>query len=375
MGSLLEEHWGYVSDPVRLGAFERAIAAVVKPGDRVADLGCGTGVLAMMCLRAGAAHVYAVDSTRMLDVARESLARCGLADRVTFIRGRSQKVDLPERVDVALCDNVGWFGFDYGIVHLFADARRRFLKPGGTTIPRRIDLHVAGVESPRLRRLADRWQENEVPREYHWVRDSSVNTKHSVELTPAELIAVPVALGGIDLAEAQPDYFSWRATLRVDRDGVFHGLAGWFESELAPGVRMTNSPLEERINRPQVFLPTGEAVPVSAGEDVVATVMARPASNLLGWTVEFPASGKRFAHSTWQGMLFAPEDLVRANPQHVPVPSEEGIARGIVLGYCDGVRTVGEIEAAVLRDHPRLFPSEDETCRFIVDVLATQTRW
>jgi protein arginine N-methyltransferase 1 len=372
---LLEEHWGYVSDPVRLGLFERAIRAVIKPGDLVADLGCGSGVLTMMCLRAGAAHVYAVEMTRMLDVARETLARCGLADRVTFIRGRSQKLDLPERVDVAVCDNVGWFGFDYDIVHFFADARQRFLKPGGRTIPRRVDMRVAGVESARLRRLAERWQEIEVPSEYHWVRDSCVNTKHSVELTAAELIAAPVALGGIDLAAAQPDYFSWRVTLRADRDGTFHGLAGWFESELAPGVRMTNSPLEERINRPQVFLPTGEPVAVRAGESVVATVMTRPASQLLGWTVEFPASGKRFAHSTWQGMLFSPEDLLRANPQHVPVPSEEGLARGIVLGYCDGRRTVGEIEEAVLRDHPRLFPSRDETCRFIVDVLATQTRW
>lgn len=329
----------------------------------------------MMCLRAGAAHVYAVEMTRMLDVARETLTRCGLADRVTFIRGRSQKIDLPERVDVAICDNVGWFGFDYDIVNFFADARRRFLKPGGTTIPLRVDLRLAGVESPRLRRLADRWQESEVPCEYHWVRDSCVNTKHSVELTPAELITAPVALGSIDLAVAQPDYFSWRATLRADRDGVLHGLAGWFESELAPGVRMTNSPLEERINRPQVFLPTGEAAQVRASESVDATVMARPASHLIGWNVEIPASGKRFAHSTWQGMLFSPEDLVRANPQHVPLPSAEGLARGIVLGYCDGRRTVREIEEAVLRDHPRLLPSRDETCRFIVDVLAAQTRW
>jgi demethylmenaquinone methyltransferase/2-methoxy-6-polyprenyl-1,4-benzoquinol methylase len=48
-----------------------AARALVRPGDRVLDVGCGTGDLALACLRAGAASVLGVDFARpMLTHAR-----------------------------------------------------------------------------------------------------------------------------------------------------------------------------------------------------------------------------------------------------------------------------------------------------------------
>ena len=144
--------------------------------------------------------------------------------------------------------------------------------------------------------------------------------------------------------------------------------------ELAEGVWMTNSPLAEKpIQRSQAFLPIGEAVPVREGELVRMAVMARPAEHVIAWSVEFPAAGRRFGHSTWQGMLLSPEELLRANPEHVPRASREGRARMTVLGYCDGRRSAREIEQAVLRDHPDLFPTADETARFVAQVLGRDT--
>jgi protein arginine N-methyltransferase 1 len=199
--------------------------------------------------------------------------------------------------------------------------------------------------------------------------------KHSIELRPEELLGPPARLGRIPLDGESPGFFSWTAELVAVRPGSFDGLAGWFEAHLAPGVAMTNSPLHERINRPQVFLPIGESVAVDAGERVLATVMSRPAERVLAWKVEFPARARSFSHSTWHGMLLSPDDMIRAAPGHVPVVSPEARARGIVLGYCDGRRTAREIEQTVLRDHPGILPSEAEISRFVVEVLAAHTRW
>ena len=47
----------------------------------------------------------------------------------------------------------------------------------------------------------------------------------------------------------------------------------------------------------------------------------------------------------------------------------DGHARAAVLAYCDGRRSAREIEQAVLRDHPGLYPTAAEISRFVFQVL------
>ena len=55
-----------LSDHERMRRYRQAIEAVVRPGDVVADLGTGLGVLALMAVRAGASFVYAIDQLQMI---------------------------------------------------------------------------------------------------------------------------------------------------------------------------------------------------------------------------------------------------------------------------------------------------------------------
>lgn len=374
MRSVLDEHLGYLADSARLNLFKTAIASAVQSGDRVADVGCGSAVLGLLCLQAGAAHVDAIDSTAAIEIARKSLTQAGWAAHVNFIHGYSYQVDLPERVDVIICDHVGYFGFDYGLIETLADARRRFLKPGGRLIPGRLRLQLGAVESEKSSQLAEGWQAPGIPSEFHWVRQHGVNTKYAVKLQGDEILSEPAVLGSIDLRSDNPDFFSWTVQLTMNRDGVVHGLAGWFECELTDDVWMTNSPLSDHaINRQQAFLPISEALSVKAGDIISATVMARPADHLIAWEVSHPATGKRFSHSTWQGDLLMQEQLLRNRPGRAPRLSRMTQARSVVLGYCDGKLSVAQIQETVLREHPDLFPSPEEIKRFVTAVLAGNT--
>ena len=375
MSVVLNEHLAYVADAVRLEQFKAAFARVVRRGDRVADLGCGSGILGLLCLQAGAGHVHFVDDSAMIDVARQTMRRAGLDGKASFLRGRSEQIALPEPVDLVVCDHVGYFGLDYGIVRLLQDAKSRFLKPSGMLVPAGIRLQLAAIESESCRNLAQGWCAPGIPAEFHWLRSYSVNATHAVTLKHEELICRPAALGCIDFGAHQPGLMTFTTELEMERDGVLHGLGGWFECELAQGVWMSNSPLAEKpIHRPQVFLPIDEAVAVRSGDRVKVTVMCRSGDRLVAWTVDVSSSGRRYRHSTWNGMLLSPADLLLADPDRVPQANQAVGARGIVLGYCDGKRSVREIEQAVLREHPGLFPSVEEISHFVAQVLYRDTQ-
>ena len=374
MAKTLEEHHGYLADRVKIAQYQAAIDRAVHPEHTVLDLGCGSGLLGLMALRAGASKVYFVEEGSVLEVARQTIMNAGFAGKSEFFLANSFELTLPERVDVVICDHVGYFGFDYGILGLLSDARQRFLKPGGVLIPEEIKLQVAPIESEACRQLVDRWRDGSVPEDFTWLGTAAANTKHRMHLNGAELLADAAPIATLALGtEAQP-FLSWNAEFRCTRDGTLDGIAGWFDCRLAKGVQMTNSPVAaERLNRPLAFLPIERPVPVSEGEPVNVTVMARHLDNVIGWVAELPASDQRFSQTTFNGLLLDHDALTRAHPERLATLNERGRARQIVLSYCDGARTVAEVQAMIQRDQPDLFPSPQAASAFVMQVLSWDT--
>jgi protein arginine N-methyltransferase 1 len=374
MSKTLREHYGYLADRVKRSQYEAAIEHAVRPEHVVLDLGCGSGLLGLMALRAGARKVIFVDEDAVIEVARRTVVRAGFGDRAEFFQANSFELSLPELINVVICDHIGYFGFDYGVIALLADAQQRFLKPGGIFVPSQVVLKLAPVESETCRNLVAQWQNGSVPGEFGWLGTAAANTKHAVQLAPDDLLAESATLAKLELGADAAPYLSWNAEFHCARAGTLDGVAGWFDCRLIDDVHMTNSPeAEENLDRPQAFLPLEAPVAINKGERVRATVMARHLDNVIGWVVELPDSNMRFSHSTFNGLLLDREALTRARPDRIAKLNDRGRARHIVLSYCDGSRTVSDVQAMVERDYPKLFPSKQAATSFITQVLAWDT--
>jgi protein arginine N-methyltransferase 1 len=374
MANTLEEHYGYLSDRVKLERYREAIKLVTNSEAVLLDLGCGTGLLGLLALQAGARKALFVEEGPVIEVARRTVTEAGFADRAEFFQANSYELSLPERVDVIVCDHIGYFGLDYGILALLADAKRRFLKADGIIVPSGLDLTIAPVESETCRKLVGQWRDGSVPAEFGWLADSAANTKHAVQLNQTDMLGESSLLATLLLGSEAAPYLTWNAEFRCERDSTLDGIAGWFDCLLSDGIRITNSPLaSESLNRPQAFLPIEAPIRVREGELIRVTVIARHLDNVLSWVVELPDSGEHFAQSTFGGLLLDSEALMRADPNRDARLNERGRARKLVLSYCDGNRSVAEVEEIISRDHSELFPSEQSILMFVRRVLSQDT--
>ena len=78
----------------RIGRVHARMAEQAEAGERILDIGCGTGSLALRCAERGA-QVTAIDiSPQMLDVAREKVNAAGLEDQIEL--REMSAVDLDE---------------------------------------------------------------------------------------------------------------------------------------------------------------------------------------------------------------------------------------------------------------------------------------
>ncbi|HLM57571.1 MAG TPA: methyltransferase domain-containing protein [Pyrinomonadaceae bacterium] len=116
------------------GIRRRAVGRLeLKPGDRVLEVGCGTGRNLAHLVRAVGprGHVYGVDlSEGMLREARELSARAGWSN-VTLLQADATDYDLPQPVDGAI------FSLSYAVIPRHREALRRaweHVRPGGRVV-------------------------------------------------------------------------------------------------------------------------------------------------------------------------------------------------------------------------------------------------
>jgi protein arginine N-methyltransferase 1 len=228
----LRTHLEMLQDRVRCLAYRKAIEAVVQ--DKIVlDVGCGSGILSLFAARAGARLAIGVDMDLPPGV-EEVARRSGVADRVLFLNGRVQEIDLPvEAVDIIVSEWMGGLLLMEDMLPAVLYARDRWLKPGGLLLPHRARLflapldNVAGLSSKNFPTLRE-----------------TISTQMWVNLIdPRRFLAEPFPVLDLDLTSVQEDQVqSYQSGFRftLEESGTLNGFALWFDV-LFPGA---NPPVE-----------------------------------------------------------------------------------------------------------------------------------
>ena len=259
----LSYHKWMLEDEARMAALTAMVSTLVRPGDVVADLGTGTGILALLAKEAGAARVYGVEASPIVRLARRMLAMNGVQD-VTLLEGDMTTVQLPEPVDVVFSECLGNLAFGDRMFRKVGAFAARWLKPGGRRGPQRVRLFAQAADCRLFGDPRPFWR-----RPYRGLDLSAflpaVESEVSVvDVVPSFLFDAPSLLLDFDPYE-RADHYVLTGSWSLPTGRVCNAVALWFDVDWAPGVTMSTSARAPATHWAQVILRVPER-PTEAGD-------------------------------------------------------------------------------------------------------------
>jgi SAM-dependent methyltransferase len=284
----IEYHRTLIADRVRNDAFRQALAAVIEPGKTtVADIGAGTGIIGLMAAKLGAREVFLYETAEVAGVAAKIL-KANRARNCHLIPCHSTEMQDPPKVDVVVSETLGNYPFEEDIIEALNDARRRFLKPGGTIIPGALTQLVAPVVTDRIHRELTVW--DACGFDLGVAKIMSLNNIYVRALEPKELLnggKSAVAWDSIDFGAHNRTSRKGEAHWRLESAATIYGFATWWRADLVPGIVLSTAPGAARTHWEQLYFPLLEPLEFKAGETAAIELRSRSslaAGTHVAWT-------------------------------------------------------------------------------------------
>ena len=271
----IEYHRTLIADRVRNKAFEAALRSVIKKGETtVADIGAGTGLLALMAMRLGAREVFLYEAAEVAGVAAKVLKANG-ARNCRLIPCHSTEMVDPPKVDVVVSETLGNYALEEHVIETLADAKKRFLNPGGVLIPRRIEQFVAPVVSDRVQAEFAAWDMTGF--DLSVAKAMSLNNIYVRTFGAKELLEAKV-WDTVDLGTDGKSARKGEASWKLKAATTVYGFATWWSAELAPGIVLSTAPDAPRTHWEQLYFPLLQPIAAKAGDTIVASLRSRTAA-------------------------------------------------------------------------------------------------
>lgn len=264
-----------LADHVRVDVYRRALRKLVKPGDRVVDLGAGTGILSFLAQAGRPSRVYAIEHGPIIEVARQIARHNGFAN-IEFVNKTSTAFTAREKVDLIVHEQMGAFLFDERMVENLIDLRTRVLRPGGRILPARFEWFFEPVQLKSEARIPFAWEQDFGPISFSCVKSMAGNlgtqyywrrlTPHMVD----SLLANPEPAVYADLETMSLYDIPRRIEIRrtVTRPGRLDGVCTWFRAIFDEEISFTTQPTASDVRSWTVPMLRLESRELQAGDEI-----------------------------------------------------------------------------------------------------------
>ena len=358
-----------IKDSGRMDAYSKALQQRVKSNSVVLEIGTGTGIFALLACQFGARQVYALEPSNAIQVAKEIAVANGYADRIKFIQALSTEVTLPERADVIISDIRGILPLFQHHIPAIADARKRFLAPGGVLIPQSDTLWATVVEAPELYRdYASPWDDNPYGFKMQAAQRLITNTWRKGKVTPEQFLVKPQCWATLEYTTLENPNISAELTWTVERAGTAHGLSLWFDATLAEGISFSNAPGKPELIYGQAFFPWSAPVSLAPGDTVSVTLHADLVGENYIWRWHSqvlnqgnPAQIKaNFQQSIFFGSPLSPAQLRKQADSYTPTLNLAGKVARLILELMSEGKPLGDIAQVLTIQFPDRFPNRQQ---------------
>lgn len=192
-----------------------------------------------------------------------------------------------------------------------ASTRDRFLKPEGKMLPETVSLFLSLVEDRQLYdEKISRWKKRPYGLDYTDFAFCQANDVHVTAFASDNLLSTPAKIIDIDMKCARDSIFKVEKHFRVAREGICHGLAGWFRAVFPGGIILDTGPGQISTHWDQTFFPIADPIRVNRDEEVTvkfATKVDEVHNKIVHfiWEIAFPNSDQSFLRGDTRRIKFS----------------------------------------------------------------------
>ncbi|WP_455243341.1 hypothetical protein, partial [Petrachloros mirabilis] len=199
------------------------------------------------------------------------------------------------------------------------------------------------------------------------VRSLTVNNFHPLKLHEGTFLSQPTRVDHILFAETKKAEIETELSVYAQRKGKLHGLAGWFNAELMPGLSISNGPNDKASHWGLAFFPIDKPVFVDRGNRIAAKVQSTGNGEYWNWRVE--VNGQVFEHSSRRGSLQSAAAPPALSPNLTPSLSPRGEIERFVLSRFDGQHRIGELASELLHQFPAEVTSKEQAATIVGEAV------